>query len=161
MNPRIEIISQKKLVGKSIRMSLVNNLTFELWSSFMPHKKHIKNTLNSDLYSMQIYDSSTYYDNFNPNQEFTKWATIEVSNFDNVLEGLNTYTLEGGLYAVFIHKGLAFDKTVAYIFKDWMPNSEYELDHRAHFEVLGEKYKKNHPDSEEEVWIPIRLKNDE
>jgi len=29
---------------------------------------------------------------------------------------------------------------------------------QAHFELLGEKYKNNHPDSEEEVWIPIKEK---
>ena len=27
-----------------------------------------------------------------------------------------------------------------------------------HFEILGAQYKNNEPDSEEEIWIPIQLK---
>jgi AraC family transcriptional regulator len=39
-----------------------------------------------------------------------------------------------------------------------LPNLGYTLDDRAHFEVLGEKYKNNDPLSEEEIWIPIKKK---
>ncbi len=62
--------------------------------------------------------------------------------------------LKGGLYAVFIHKGLPqdFPGTAQYIFGSWLPNSEYELDQREHFELLGSKYKTNDPTSKEEVW---------
>jgi len=45
-----------------------------------------------------------------------------------------------------------------YIMSQWLPNSKYILDHRPHFELLGAKYKNNSPDSEEEVWIPIKEK---
>ena len=77
-----------------------------------------------------------------------------------MLQILKMLNLKGGMYAVFIHKGLPseFKKTMDYIFLEWMPDSDYKLDHRPQFEVLGEKYKNNHPDSEEEVWIPIQLK---
>jgi AraC family transcriptional regulator len=37
-------------------------------------------------------------------------------------------------------------------------NSKYLLDNRPHFETLGEKYKNEDPSSEEEVWIPIKLR---
>jgi len=39
-----------------------------------------------------------------------------------------------------------------------LPNSDYELDNRPHFEILGKKYKNNSADSEEEIWIPVKLK---
>ena len=70
------------------------------------------------------------------------------------------FTLKKGLYAVFIHKGTSaeFPKTFLYILGQWLPQSEYELDDRPHFEILGEKYKNNDPSSEEEVWVPIRKK---
>jgi AraC family transcriptional regulator len=45
-----------------------------------------------------------------------------------------------------------------HIFSEWLPNSDYRLADRAHFEVLGEKYKNNDPSSEEEIWIPIMVK---
>jgi len=39
---RIELLSDKNLVGKSTKMSLANNKTADLWKSFMPMRKSIK-----------------------------------------------------------------------------------------------------------------------
>ncbi|MGZ3847072.1 MAG: GyrI-like domain-containing protein, partial [Flavisolibacter sp.] len=78
----------------------------------------------------------------------------------DVPEGMESFVLNGGLYAVFDYQGLNTDNRIfIYIFRDWLPNSEYELDDRPQFEVLGEKYKNNDPDSQEEIWIPVKLKN--
>jgi len=160
MEPRIETLSAKKLVGKRSIMSFADNKTFELWRSFMPKRKEISNNLNNDLISMQVYQDASYFNNFNPNRTFEKWAAIEVTNFDNVPAEMETFTLPGGLYAVFIHQNIVStaDKTFEYIFKTWLPNSNYLLDNQPHFEILGEKYKNNDPSSEEEVWIPIKPK---
>ncbi|MDP4185490.1 MAG: GyrI-like domain-containing protein [Bacteroidota bacterium] len=160
MDPRIEIIPEKKLIGKRLRMSLSNNKTYDLWHSFMPNRKDIKNSLTSDLFSMQVYDKSLDFKDFNPDTEFEKWAAIEVSDFNEIPDDMEAYTLKGGLYAVFIHKGAAntFPKTFQFIFNSWLPSSDYELDNREHFEILGDKYKNDDPGSEEEVWIPIRPK---
>jgi AraC family transcriptional regulator len=161
MEHRIETINEKKLVGKLIKMSLTSNKTHELWHSFMSRRKEIKNNIGSELYSMQVYDP-LYFKNFNPCKEFVKWATIEVSDFENIPSEMKTFILKGGLYAVFLHKGAAITgaKSFQYIFETWLPNSEYILDNRPHFEILGEKYKNDDPDSEEEIWIPIKLKNE-
>jgi AraC family transcriptional regulator len=70
---------------------------------------------------------------------------------------MEPFRLEGGLYAVFDFKGSGNDKSIfQYIFGTWLPGSDYNLDNRPHFEVLGEKYKNNDPGSEEEIWIPIK-----
>ncbi|MFT5513068.1 MAG: AraC family transcriptional regulator, partial [Bacteroidia bacterium] len=50
-------------------------------------------------------------------------------------------------------------KTFGYIFGEWIPNSIYDIDSRPHFEILGDKYKNDHPNSEEEIWIPIKEKS--
>lgn len=156
---RAEIISEKNLIGKSIKTSFVNDRTVDLWKSFMPRRKEILNSKSNDLLSLQIYDEN-FFNNFNPNSEFEKWALIEVSNFENIPENMEAFTLQEGLYAVFIHKNAIStpDKTFKYIYEIWIPNSEYELDNRPYFEVLGEKYKNKDISSEEEIWIPIRLR---
>ena len=160
MGPRIETCLLKKLVGKRIRMSLRDNKTFELWKSFMPFRKEITNILTTDLISMQVYDNHYDFEKFNLDAEFEKWAAMEVSDFNTIPEGMESYVLTGGLYAVFIHKGAASTapKTFKYIFGTWLPNSDYILDNRPHFEILGQKYIHEDPDSEEEVWIPVKLK---
>lgn len=139
-------------------MSLIHNKTGELWRSFMPGRKEISNAISADLISMQIYDPS-YFNPFSPEREFEKWAAVEVSDFHNIPEGMESFILTSGLYAVFIHKGSSSDNsTFQYIFTRWLPSSGYVLDERPHFELLGEKYKNNDPDSEEEIWIPIKQK---
>lgn len=159
MNPRIEILPEKKLIGKRIKLSLSNNKTAELWKSFMPRLKEIQNNIGTDLFSIQKYDVS-YFNTFNPNTEFEKWAAVAVKDFNEIPEDMEPIILAGGLYAVFVHKGdvLTASKTFQYIFGTWLPNSEYILDDRMHFELLGEKYKNNDLSSEEEIWIPIQLK---
>lgn len=137
-------------------MSIANNKTVELWRSFMPHRKEIANAVGQELYSMQIFGAD--YNMLDPNSSFEKWAAVEVSDFDELPINMESTIVPAGKYAVFLHKGTPSDgyKTFRYIFETWLPQSGYELDQRPHFEVLGEKYKNNDPESEEEVFIPIR-----
>ena len=160
MNPRIETLIEKKLIGKRIKMSLSANKTSELWQSFMPHRNDIRNKKGSQLYSVQIY-SSSYFNYFNPGAEFEKWAAAEVTDFAILPAGMDSFVLPGGLYAVFLYKGLSTDTSIfQYIFGTWLPESGYELDNRPHFEILGEKFKNDDPDSEEEIWISVKLFQD-
>jgi AraC family transcriptional regulator len=159
MIPRIETLNEKKLVGKRMNMSYADYRIGQLWGSFMPRRKEIINNVDNDLISLVVY-KPTHFADFKPTNEFERWATVEVTSFDNVPNEMETYTLPSGLYAVFLYKGTATDISSFYqnIFSVWIPNSAYALDDRAHFEVLGEKYKNNDPSSEEEIWIPIKAK---
>jgi AraC family transcriptional regulator len=126
----------------------------------MPRRKEIRNKLNAELISVEIYDQNLDFKDFNPNTVFEKWAAVEVLAFEEIPENMETLTLTGGLYAVFLYKGAANEcaSTFRYIFGTWLPASGYSLDNRPHFEVMGEKYKGNDPASEEEIWIPIEPK---
>jgi len=156
MTPRIEVLKEKKLIGMRMKMSLAQNKTGELWKSFQPRRREIVNGIKPEMISMQVYQQS-YFTNFNPTNEFEKWAAVEVSNVEDVPSDMETFILAGGLYAVFDYKGSSNDTSIfQYIFGTWLPNSGYLLDDRPHFEVLGEKYRNNDPESEEEIWIPIK-----
>jgi AraC family transcriptional regulator len=157
MEPQIRIFTEKKLIGKHIVMSFVENKTFQLWSGFMPRRKEIKKTVDLNLYSLEVFNDG-YFDDFDPNKSFQKWAAVEVTDFDNIPSEMETLVIPTGLHAVFLHKGPATEahKTYNYIFAEWLPSSEYEVDYRPHFAVMDEKYKKDSPDSEEEIWIPVK-----
>jgi len=157
MTPKIETSNEKKLVGKRMTMSYADYRIGELWGSFMPRRKEITNCINNDLMSMVVYQPM-HFANFKPTNEFERWAAVEVENFDKVPNEMETYILPSGLYAVFLYKGTSTDISIFYqnIFTVCIPNSSYVLDNRAHFEVLGEKYKNNDSSSEEEIWIPIQ-----
>lgn len=156
MLPTIKTLSPKKLISKSLMMNLIENKTAQLWQSFGPRIKEITNRVTNDKISLQIYPEN-YFKQFNPKTEFTKYACVEVTDYNDLPNDLETLDLEAGLYAVFNYKGSSADKSIfQYIFSEWLPNSDFYLDHRPHFEVLGEKYKNNDPNSEEEIWIPIK-----
>ena len=156
---RIETVKEKKLIGKTLRMSFTNNKTVDLWSNFMPRRKEINN-VNSEFISLEVFDDVSFFSTFYPSKEFNKWACIEVKDYNNVPTEMQTLTIPESLYAVFLHKGPSSDGplTYNYIFGTWLPDSEYILDNRPHFAVMGAKYKNNDPDSEEEIWIPVKKK---
>lgn len=157
VQPRIENTPEKKLAGLHIITSLADNKTPELWRSFMPIRKEISNSIGMELYSMDIYPFG-YFDNFSPATKFEKWAAVEVKDFAEIPTGFETYTLPSGLYAVFTYKGLPSNgaEFYQYIFGTWLPSSAYISDNRPHLAVMGEKYKNAGPDSEEELWIPVK-----
>ncbi len=158
IEPEIKISPQRKLVGQKEEMSLTKNKTRQLWKTFMPLRHKIRNQKNTDLISMQMYSEPSKITD--KKAFFTKWACVEVEDFDNIPKKMNSIILEEGLYAVFHYRGLSTNNNIfKYIFGEWLANSKYELDNRPHFEILGEKYKNNDPKSEEDIWIPIKTKS--
>lgn len=156
MQPRIIQRKETKGIGRSLSMSLVHNRTRELWRSFMPLLGQIQNRVGPNFISLQVYPPE-YYSAFSPNRKFKKYALVEVHDYSCVPEGMETFTLVGGLYAIFDYKGISSDPNIfQYIYKDWIPKSKFTLDDRPHFEVLGANYENNNPNSEEEIWIPIK-----
>lgn len=160
MEPEFKILQPQQLIGKRLMMSFAQNRTAELWKSFMSRRKEIANSLNEELISMQIYGHDFDFSRFDPNASFEKWAAVAVSDLDFVPDGMETVVLPGGLYAVFHYKGSSAQAHIpfGYIFGSWLPASEYELDNRPHFEIIGAGYKNDDPDSEEDIWIPVRRK---
>ncbi|WP_349522727.1 GyrI-like domain-containing protein [Muricauda sp. NFXS6] len=156
--PRIQTLPPTLLVGKKSITSFADNNTFDLWQSFSPRKKEIKHSLNDDLYSVEIYPNTSFFQNFNPTQAFEKWVAIAVLEIDEIPKGMQSLTIPEGLYAVFPYQGKPSEamETFRYIYSDWLPNSEYEMDDRPYFALMGAKYKGEHPESEEEFWVPIK-----
>ena len=154
---RTETIAEKQLIGHRRTMSLAANTTPELWREFMQQRATLPAPIGGVLYSLQIYPAA-YFADFHPERPFEKWATLEAIEISDLVAGFEKLALPGGLYAVFLHQGPASEgpATFRYIFGTWLPASGYTLDDRPHFEVLGAKYKNEGPDSEEEIWIPIR-----
>lgn len=158
MTLRIEELKEKQLIGQNIKMCLIDDKTNQLWGQFAPRIKEIHNKTSEDKISVQIYPAH-YFRQFKPNNKFEKWAAVEVENFAKIPNNMKSFVLKGGLYAVFDYQGSSSDNSIfQYIFSEWLPNSEYLIDNRPHFEVLGVKYKNNNQNSEEEIWIPIKEK---
>jgi AraC family transcriptional regulator len=124
----------------------------------MPRRKEIQNVIGSELYNIQVNPDGF---DFQPNTPFTKRAAVAVSSFDFIPDEMETLEIDEGLYAVFNYKGDQSNAASFFnsIYTEWLPSSDYELDNRPQFEILGEKYKNNDPNSEEDIWIPVKLRN--
>ena len=161
MQPKIKEIEAVKLAGISKETSMANDKTEVLWKRFMSIKIKTLSLANRDLYSVEQYKKAFLKGEFDPQTKFEKWAAVEVDDYADLPEGLEKLELEGGLYAVFRHRGTAqnFAGTAKYIFEDWLPKSEYQLAHRPHFEIMGSDYKgPDDPESLEDIYIPISPK---
>jgi len=152
MNPKITQISEKKVIGmqSTMRHNEYGNIV-ALWKRFKPRTKAIKSVVNEEFIAMQIYSD------FNSLEKpFDIWACVEVLDFKDCILGMNSFTISGGEYAVFLHKGMDASSTYQQIMTEWLPNSGYKIDDRPHFQVMGKKYKNGSPDSEEDFYLPIQ-----
>jgi AraC family transcriptional regulator len=159
--PRFETLPKSTFVGLSACTDMVTMpaVTMGLWRSFMPIRHQITNVEGIELYSFEEFPAD-YFNSYNPEANFTKWAAVKVSDIENLPPTLSILEVPEGLYAVFLHKGPQDEgaKTYQYIFGEWMRQSDYAVDDRPHFAVMDEKYKPNEVDSEEEIWVPVKQK---
>ena len=160
MEPKIITTTAFLLAGIHEEMSLNNDNTFKLWSTFMPVKMSIPTLKNKNNYSVKVHNIINDIHDFTPNTSFTKWAAVPIDHATEAPDKFDLLSIPEGLYAVFIHKGPAstFSNTLEHIFVNWLPNSNYTLRDAPHFEVLKNDYNPNDPLAEEAVWIPIQEK---
>ncbi|MBM3400591.1 MAG: GyrI-like domain-containing protein [Bacteroidetes bacterium] len=154
LEPTFLNLPEFTLTGISTEMSLSSNKTQSLWSSFRRQQKQSKYQDPDFFYSVIVYPEN-YFENFNPATPFVKHALVSTEHTGNLDLGWERFTLPGGLYAVFNHKGP--DSSIFnFIYNQWLPQSRYILDNRPHFEKLPAGYIPGHSESEEEIYIPIK-----
>lgn len=146
------------IVGLKTEMSFktINEDTGKLARQFMPRLKEVQYRVDNYRLSLQNYNNFDYK-NLSPIEAFEKWVGVEVSSFNNVPEGMETLTINAGNYLVIDFKGSMqeFIKNWNYIHSQWLPNSDFKLDKRPHFEKLGPNYSPMNAINEEEIWIPV------
>ncbi|MFC1771415.1 GyrI-like domain-containing protein [Candidatus Margulisiibacteriota bacterium] len=86
-------------------------------------------------------------------------ACITISGKTEVSGEINSQQIDGGEYAVFLHKG-AYEKlneSYAEIFKSWLPQSDYRLRNIPCFELyLNRDPRKTKPENlRTEIYVPI------
>lgn len=156
LQPAILNLNSVNLTGISAEMSLPESQIQipALWGNL---RRKLKQFFSNDpdfFYSVNVYPED-YFENFNPATPFTKYALVPAEYAGELDLGWETFSLPGGLYAVFNHKGPDIS-IFNYIYSQWLPQSGFMLDNRPHFEKLPADYIPGHPESAEEIYIPIR-----
>jgi len=73
LEPRIEILPEKEIVGNGLKCHFRTTKPTNCGRVLLPSRREIKNNIGSDLYSVEVYEP-LYFKNFNPEKEFDKWA---------------------------------------------------------------------------------------
>lgn len=61
----------------------------------MPLRLEIGNVVGSELYSIEVYPRD-FFDSFHPEDQFEKWAAVDVSSFDDLPGGIEILTARAG-----------------------------------------------------------------
>ena len=158
---KYRIVNHKKLhvVGLKAEANFrnIHLVTPQLARQFMPRVKEIKYRKDAFKLSLQNYNHFNYK-TFNPDEAFEKWVGVEVNNLNEVPNAMETLIITSGKYLVIDFKGSIpeFIKFWQHIHTTWLPNSDFELDNRPHFERLPPSYSPMKEVNEEEIWIPVK-----
>lgn len=159
-SPTIETLDSMKVAGIHRSMSFADPAMRELWQAFRPRANEIPSRASEDFVSLRVFEQPV---RGAPTLEsrFEQWAAVEVTQFNDLPQGIDSHVLGGGMYALFTYRGRASDFATAarYIYGEWLPGSDYEVDDREFFEILGPAYRPDDPHATEKVWIPVRLRD--
>ncbi|MCD4785990.1 MAG: GyrI-like domain-containing protein [Candidatus Eremiobacteraeota bacterium] len=163
MKPKIVTKESFKVIGMERKFTLNNNTIPQLWDDFMPRFHEIKNKVNPDVaYGIcESGDVDVTIENMSKDTEFNEVVCFEVSNFDDVPDGMVTRTIPAHKYAMFTHKGELsnLSHTYDYIFGEWLTKSGYDIADNFDFELYDERFNlKDQKNSEIDVYLPIKEK---
>lgn len=94
---------------------------------------------------------------FHQDENFSYIIGAEVTNTEEIPAGMVAKVIPAAQYAIFTAVGRIPDsiqKTVKYIYKEWLPQSAYQRRNSADFELYDERCRKGE-NAEVDIYIPI------
>lgn len=158
MKPQIITMEPKKVVGMEVSTTMKENKIPQLWTDFMPRFNEIKPVENAAYGVCYPCDCTEKCEEMGEDSEFKYLACAEVENFDNIPEKMKTYTIPGGKYAIFTHKGSldTLGDTYDSIFGKWMGENNLEYENRGSFELYDDRFKYGEDESIMEIFVPVK-----
>lgn len=156
MEPRIVQLEKLILVGRPYYGDANEHKFAKAWERFGNLEKEVSHRLNPMVgFGVEIYGPE-----FQTEHQWTYFPSVQVSQFDDVPALLFAKTLPSATYAVFTAKGgiPKLGDTFMYAYMTWLPTSAYEVAFPFDFEYYDERFKDNDPDSEVDIYIPVKPK---
>lgn len=150
MEPRIVERAAFTVVGMMVRGKAESNEIPQMWEALNPRVREIQDRTGDDV----AYGISTNMDE--QTGEFDYIGGFEVGRVHEIPEGMIRFEVPGGNYAVFRTTLPRIGDTFMHAYRTWAPQSGYELTGGPDFELYGEEFDPRNPDSEFDVYIPIR-----
>lgn len=158
MDIRVEKDKSIKLVGFTGNVKDGFHIIGMCFGQLASRKEEIKYRSDKE-FLVGLNDYSTWNINESEMQAFDFYAVCEVEKFESTPDGMVEKELEKSDYLVFTYKAKKEDSlepVVDYVYKEWLPNSDYVLNENAKYDFAryGETVDEN-GNSVIEYWVPI------
>lgn len=138
-----------KIAGKLYRGDNANQEIPQLWREYGPLMNRIEHVVDRHV-------SYGVMDNFDEQtKEFDYVAAQEVSELGELPEGLVVWEVPSQTYAVVTCTLPALMEAYDYVYKQWLPGSDYVRAPGLEFELYDERFHPEQPHSEMDLYIPI------
>lgn len=156
MEPKIVDLDRLILVGLPIYGNPSEGGFGQAWHRFFPLSERIPHRVNpSVMYGVEFYGPE-----FAQEHNWTYFPSTAVGELDisEIPDHLFAAVLPASRYVVFTAKGglEALPGAFRYAYDTWLPASEYEAAGMLDFERYDDRFHGNEPESEVDVYIPIR-----
>ncbi|MGC9335119.1 MAG: GyrI-like domain-containing protein [Anaerolineae bacterium] len=121
----------------------------QLWGTMGPRTGEIQNLVDDTA----AYGISTNMDM--ETGEFDYIAGFEVSNAEDVPEGMVAFEVPGGRYAVFSTTLPRVGETFHNAYHTWLPQAGHQPSGGPEFELYDQRFDPQNPDSEFDLYVPI------
>ena len=148
------ILEKSTFMGFSTETSLLEDQTALVFKQLMIWRKDSEEHRAQPVYDIKVYPEA-YFSSFNPSRSFTKWAAVLQKDTMQV-EELQSYVVDKGLYLCFTCEGRVSAQFFQELYSSWLPQSEYELDDRPHFDKLWPDPAQRGAVLKEEIYIPVK-----
>jgi AraC family transcriptional regulator len=138
------------VVGMLYRGRNENNEIPQMWQAFGPRISEIKSMVDQ----ASAYGISANMDM--ETGEFDYIAGFEVSSAEDVPQGMVAFNVPGGEYAVFTTTLPKIGETFDNAHDTWLPQAGHQPTGDHEFELYDERFDPQDPDSEFDLYIPIK-----
>ena len=149
MEPKIVSRPAFTVVGMKYRGKNENNEIAQMWQAFGPRMGEVQHKVAPQI----AYGVCSTFDE--QSGEFDYVAGFEVDSTAGILEGMVSWEVPEGKYAVFTCTLTTIGEAYKYAFETWLPQSGHQRADRPDFELYDEEFDPSVPDSEMFVYIPI------
>ena len=128
-----------------------------LWDKFIGRADCVPNRIGDAMFG--VIHARPESERTHPD-ELQYIVAVSVSSTAAVPEGMVSWTVPAGTFAVWTHRGPigTIGETVSLIYREWLPQSGYQHAGTADVELYDDRFCCDGADSEMEIWIPVTPK---
>lgn len=150
MEPQIVSKEAFKVVGLYYRGKNENNEIPQMWGAFMSRAGQVKHMVQFPDVAYGVCDNMDH-----ETGAFDYVAAFEVSQVEDVPEGMVGLEIPGGTYAVFTCTLPTLGEAFDHAYQAWLPKSGYRRACGPEFELYDEHFSPDMPDSQMYIYIPV------